>query len=86
MEKEKDILIAESQLKNILDFCASALVGKALKRFEIHSHVDVIKAELKELIYEQFRHTKDMIISYNNGREFKWELKSKEIKNVREES
>lgn len=70
-----EIKLSEEYLKQVLDFTGSALVGKMLKRFEIHQDKNVIKAELKELVYEQMRHLKDILLAHNSGRNFKWNFK-----------
>lgn len=74
---EKKLVLSSDYLKNVLDFSASALVGKSLKRFEIHDDPAVIKVEIKELIYEHYRHLKELLLAFDNGNKFSWEFKNK---------
>lgn len=74
---DKELNLSEKYIKDTIDHVSSSLVGKLLKRFEIINDKNIIKAEAKELIYEQFRHLKDMFLSYHKGREFKWQFKTK---------
>ena len=67
--EEKTITISERYLKESIDYIGSSLVGKLLKRFEILEDKNQIKAEAKELIYEEFRHLRDVLISFEKGRE-----------------
>ena len=74
-----DLTFPESYLKKVVDLTASALVGKILKRFEIHDDPKIIKAEVKELIYEQFRHLKELLMTYTTAREVTvWKFNSKQ--------
>ena len=59
--------ISEEYLKELLDYIGRSLVGKLLKRFEIIENREIIKNEAKELIYEQLRTLRDLIISHNKG-------------------
>jgi len=63
------LTIDDEYLKEILDYSGKGLVGKVLKRFEILDDKDSIKRETKELIYEQFRHLRDLLIAHNRGLE-----------------
>lgn len=67
--EEKSITISERYLKECIDYIGSSLVGKLLKRFEILEDKNQIKSEAKELIYEQFRHLRDVLLSFEKGRE-----------------
>ncbi len=67
--EEKTITISERYLKECMDFIGSSLVGKLLKRFEILEDKNQIKAEAKELIYEEIRHLRDILLAYEQGRE-----------------
>lgn len=53
--------ITEETLNNIIDIEARKTVGTALKRFEIISDKEILKKELKELLYESFRNVRDTI-------------------------
>lgn len=75
--EEKELYLSEKYIKEVIDHVSSSLVGKILKRFEIIEDKNIIKADTKELIYEQFRHLKELFLSYHKGAEFKWQFKSK---------
>ncbi len=53
--------LTEETLNNIIDNEARKTVGVILKRFELIEDKDVLKKELKELLYEAFRTTRDTI-------------------------
>ena len=59
--------IEEDYLKELIDYAGKALVGKILKRFEIIENRDIIKSDTKELVYEEFRSLRDLIIAHNRG-------------------
>jgi hypothetical protein len=67
--EEKSITITERYLKESVDYISSSLVGKLLKRFEILEDKNQIKSEAKELIYEEFRHLRDVLLAFEKGRE-----------------
>jgi len=90
MEKsEKEQLL--SYLEEILSFESSKLVGKCLKRWEIFfpkdsNHLDnntlqihdILKRDLKELIYEFSRDLKDIFYAYSKGLEKSYFIIKKE--------
>ena len=53
--------ITEETLNNIIDTEARKTVGIALKRFEIINDKEILKKELKEILYESFRNVRDTI-------------------------
>ena len=59
--------IEEDYLKELMDYAGKALVGKILKRFEIIESRDIVKSDAKELVYEEFRQLRDLIIAHNRG-------------------
>ena len=63
----KNLTITSEYLDELIDFCGRAACGKILKRFEIVSDRDTLKGLVKELIYENFRAFKDLIIAYDKG-------------------
>lgn len=67
MTENRELKVNETYLKELIDYVSSSLVGKALKRFEILDDKEAIKKETKELIYEEFRHFRDLIIAHNKG-------------------
>jgi len=66
-----DYKISEKYLNKLLSDSARNLVGKTCKRFEILQDKEDIKKSIKELIYENYRELKALIISFNVGVEFK---------------
>ncbi len=81
MEENKSIKVTEKYLEDAIKYVGSSLVGKLLKRFEILEDKDMIKLEAKELIYEEFRHLRDILIAFDRGREisvFQFKAKPKQ--------
>lgn len=62
MEK---IVLDLNLFKILLENEAKKLVGRVCKRFEVTNDSYVVKKEVKELIYEEFR---DIIDTLENGR------------------
>lgn len=56
-------------LDEVLSVGSSKLVGKILKRFELFQDTNVLKKDIKELIYENFREIRDVFIAYGEGLE-----------------
>lgn len=56
-------------LDEVLSFESSKLVGKIMKRFEILNNPELLKKEIKELIYEEFRELRDIFFAYSKGLE-----------------
>lgn len=78
MEKDTKLSISESYLNQVLNHRSKSLVGKLLKRFEIIEDKNTIKNEAKELIYEEFRMLREVIIAYDKGLEMSiFEFKTK---------
>jgi hypothetical protein len=61
------LTISAKSFDDLLAIHSSKTVGKILKRFEISDSKDVIKAQVKELLYESYRDLKDLIIALNYG-------------------
>lgn len=59
--------IPEQSLDFIIESTSKKLVGKAMKRFEIHDNVVVLKKEIRELLYEGLRDLKDLLIASGYG-------------------
>lgn len=53
--------LTEETLNQIVDQEARKTVGIALKRFELIEDKEILKKELKEVIYESFRNIRDMV-------------------------
>jgi hypothetical protein len=78
---EKLITIDSAHLKSILDGFSTSLVGKICKRMEIDDNIESIKKQAKEIIYEEARSLRTLLITFQDGQEFKetivWNFKSK---------
>ena len=77
---EEELKLSRRYLDELIDFESKKTVGKLLKRCETLSDRDVLKGQLKELVYEQFRDLKDLILAYQKGYEisvFKFTNKKK---------
>jgi hypothetical protein len=83
MEEHKILNLSENYLNNTIQEFGKKLVGKVCKRFETILDHDVLKTQVKELIYEEVRNFRDILLAFNEGTEIKWEFKSKskEFKN-----
>ncbi len=77
--EDNQIILTESYLRETVDHQSSSLVGKIMKRFELSEDKEQIKVQVKELVYEQFRHLKDLLISYHKGQSIEWKFKSKGV-------
>ena len=53
--------ISEQSLNSIIDNEARKTVGIALKRFELIEDREILKKELKEILYEAFRNVRDTV-------------------------
>jgi hypothetical protein len=53
--------ISEETLNQIIDQEARKTVGIILKRYEFIEDKEVLKREIKEILYEAFRNLRDMI-------------------------
>ena len=59
--------IREDYLNELIDLQGRTLCGKILKRFELFDNKDVLKSEIRELIYEGYRQFKELLIAHNYG-------------------
>ena len=66
-----DLNIRHEYLLELLDYEGKSLVGKVCKRFEIIENRNVLKSEVKELIYEEMRHLRDLLLAGGRGLEQK---------------
>ena len=69
---DENKISAEKQLfvdyvSQVLPFYSSKLVGKIFKRFDVIKDREVLRLDIKELIYEHFRELKELIEAYGNG-------------------
>lgn len=68
MSNEKDALsLTEGDLEELFKLSSKKLVGRVLKRFEIHDNIPVLKSEIKELLYEGFRDLQELVIANGKG-------------------
>ena len=56
------IILTESLLNTIFDQESKKIVGKCMKRFELTDDKELIKKEIKELLYEALRDIKDILL------------------------
>jgi len=62
---EKELFV--NYALQVLPFFASKLSGKMLKRFDLFDDKELLKKELKELIYENSRDLMEIFKSYSDG-------------------
>lgn len=76
MDQGDFLCIKMSDLDKILGDQSRVLCGKVCKRFELDDNKESIKKQAKELIYENFRSLKDLLVAYNSGltQTTKWEF------------
>jgi len=65
---EKYIHIEENLLRHIFTTESQKIVGKCLKRFELTDDKELIKKEIKELIYESIRDIRDTIFNCSKSK------------------
>jgi len=65
--ENKKLAISEEYFQELLDFIGRSTVGKIMKRFEIIENKDILKIEIKELIYEEIRNLKNLILAHDKG-------------------
>jgi hypothetical protein len=81
---EKKLFI--DYLSRVIPFYSSKLVGKIFKRFDVIQDKEVLRLEIRELVYEHFRELKELVEAYGEGVEMsffsftKSETKNKEGK------
>jgi hypothetical protein len=56
------IILTEGLLNTIFDQESKKIVGKCMKRFELTDDKELIKREIKELLYECLRDIKDILL------------------------
>ena len=54
-------------LNDTMDNCSRATVGKILKRVDLFADKDILKREIKELIYEEYRAVKALLEAHSIG-------------------
>lgn len=63
----KELKIQQDYLEELLKHVGSSCVGKVCKRFELFDDKELIKKSVKEVIYEEMRHFRDLLIAHNVG-------------------
>ena len=61
------LVISEDYLQELIDYCSRSLCGKIMKRFEIIDNKSVLKSNVKEMVYEEYRNLRDLILAYGKG-------------------
>lgn len=64
---DNKLKISEETLNYICDQEAKKIVGKCMKRFELTDDKELIKKEIKELLYECLRDIKDILLLNKEG-------------------
>jgi len=64
-----DLKLRSEYLDEVIKHEGANLVGKVCKRFEIIDNPTILKASVKELIYEEFRHLRDLLLAGGRGLE-----------------
>jgi hypothetical protein len=67
MEHKQRFVVDSDYLKQLISEQSKKLVGKTLKRHEICGNPQILKQEVKELIYESYREFFDLIEAHNYG-------------------
>jgi len=65
IKSEKEALL--EYLDELLTFEAAKLVGKCMKRWEICTDREILRKNVKELIYESMRDIKTILKAYADG-------------------
>jgi hypothetical protein len=63
----KNLTIPLNAFEDLLKFHSNKTVGKIMKRIEICDNKEVMKSQIKELLYEQYRDLGDLIFALNYG-------------------
>jgi hypothetical protein len=66
-KSEKELLLA--YLDEVLQTQSAKLVGHIMKRFELIENKDVLKRDVRELVYESSRELRDIFYAYSKGLE-----------------
>ncbi len=63
----KEYRINEEYLKKMLDEKSRATVGRILKRIETIEDVKILKEQVKEVIYEEYRNIHEVLDAFHSG-------------------
>jgi hypothetical protein len=76
-----EVIISENYLDGVISKFSKRIVGRILKRFEVFEQNDtalslsdskiLVKALMKEILYEEMRNLKDYLCAYSHGIIFK---------------
>jgi hypothetical protein len=69
MENKKELKINIDHLEELIRMSSTTTVGEVMKRFESIEDKTILKIQVKELLYEQFRNFKTLLIAYGLGKE-----------------
>jgi hypothetical protein len=75
-----ELKIKEEYLEELIDYIGRSLCGKVMKRFEVIEDKVTLKNMIKETIYEEMRHFKDLLYSSNAGLEMSQFIFKKTVK------
>lgn len=64
---EELLKIDKEYLEELINYIGRSLTGKCMKRFEILDDNNMIKSDIRELIYEEIRHFRDLLIAHDKG-------------------
>ena len=67
MEKKRKLELDIKYVIELLNYQGRSLSGKVMKRFEIIDDKKVLKNEVKELIYEELRNLRDLLVAGGTG-------------------
>jgi hypothetical protein len=62
-----ELKLSTEYLQELFDYEGKSLVGKILKRFEIIDEKEVLKREIKEIIYEEIRQIRNLLLAGGRG-------------------
>ena len=62
-----DLKLTESQIEDIIDYFGRNLVGKIMRKFEVVQDIHTLKSLVKDTIWEELRHERDILVSVGAG-------------------
>lgn len=69
MEPKKELKINMDHLDELIRMSSITTVGEVMKRFESIEDKTILKGQVKELLYEQFRNFKILLVAYGLGKD-----------------
>jgi hypothetical protein len=64
-----EIHISKEQVENIVKGTSISLVGKICKRFEILGNRELLKSNIKEIVYEEFRALCNLLLARGSSKD-----------------